>query len=112
MARIEPKRRTTLTLVAVLALGAVAASQLGVGAAAKQDGRAGSGGRAVAHRAGGRVASAPAGPDARIYRVADAAIEPTLGITKKGDVFYAAAAGVTGVDVMRSTDDGGTWEET
>ena len=112
MARTRLTRRSTLALTAVVALAAAVASQLAVGAAPPQDGKAGSGGTAVAHRAGGRVVAAPNAPDGRIYRVADAAIEPTLGITKKGDIFYTASSGVTGVDVMRSTDDGGTWEET
>ena len=108
MARI----RTLSTPVLVFALLGVIASQLAVDAAPPQDGQKGSGGRAVAHRAGGRVVNASNAPDARLYRVAERAIEPTLGITKKGDVFYTAAASTTGVDVMRSTDEGGTWEET
>jgi hypothetical protein len=96
----------------LLSLAAALAAQFGAEAAPPQDGKKGSGGTAVAHRAGGRVVAAANAPDARIYTVASDAIEPTLGITKKGDIFYAAAASVTGVDVMRSTDDGGTWENT
>ncbi|MDQ3952544.1 MAG: glycoside hydrolase [Actinomycetota bacterium] len=109
MERIRTRRTPLLVFVALLG---VVASQLAVDAAAPQDGQEGSGGRAVAHRAGGRAVKAPNAPDARLYRVAERAIEPTLGITKKGDVFYTAAASTTGVDVMRSTDEGGTWEET
>ncbi|HEX2196704.1 MAG TPA: sialidase family protein, partial [Actinomycetota bacterium] len=105
-------RTRTFSVLAFVALLGVVVSQLAVDAAAPQDGQKGSGGRAVAHRAGGRVVQAPNAPDARLYRVAERAIEPTLGITKKGDVFYTAAASTTGVDVMRSTDEGGTWEET
>jgi hypothetical protein len=93
-------------------LVAAAAFQIAAEAAGPQDGHAGSGGAAVAHRAGGRVVRAGNAPDARIYEVADRAIEPTLGITKKGDIFYTAAASTNGVDVLRSTDDGGTWENT
>ena len=105
-------RRSIRAAFAVLALAAVAASQLAVNAAAPQDGQKGSGGRAVAHRAGGKVVSAPSRPDGRIYRVADRAIEPTLGITKDGAIFYTAAASSNGVDVLRSTNDGGTWKNT
>ena len=104
--------RSTVVVAAIGVAAAVASAYLPVEAAAKQDGQKGSGGPAVAHRAGGRPVSASNVPDARIYQVAGAAIEPTIGITKKGDVFYTATAGLTGVDVMRSTDDGGTWEET
>ncbi|HYP23206.1 MAG TPA: sialidase family protein, partial [Actinomycetota bacterium] len=109
--RTRTTRRSKVA-AALVALAAVAATQLAVDAAAPQDGQKGSGGRAVAHRAGGRVVTASKAPDGRIYRVADAAIEPTLGITKEGAIFYTAAASVTGVDVLRSTDDGGTWENT
>src|SRR3712207_5353279 len=69
VARSRLIRRSTLALTAALSLAAVVASQLVVGAAAPQDGRAGSGGTAVAHRAGGRVVSAKNAPDGRIYRV-------------------------------------------
>ena len=109
MARTPTRRIPVLVFVALLG---VVASQLAVDAAGPQDGQEGSGGRAVAHRAGGRTVSAPNAPDGRIYRVAERAIEPTLGITKKGDIFYTAAGGTNGVEVLRSTDDGGTWEET
>src|SRR5688572_27492337 len=55
VARGRFERRSTLAFVTALALAAVGASQLVVGAAPPQDGREGSGGTAVAHRAGGRV---------------------------------------------------------
>jgi hypothetical protein len=104
--------RRLLAVLALPALVAAAASQMTAEAAPPQNGQPGSGGLAVAHRAGGKIVPAPQAPDARIYKVADRAIEPTIGITKKGDVFYTASSGVTGVDVLRSTDDGGTWENT
>ncbi|MDQ3916109.1 MAG: glycoside hydrolase [Actinomycetota bacterium] len=104
-------RRLT-AILAVPALLAAALFQLAAEAAAPQDGQEGSGGRAIAHRAGGKVVNAPNAPDGRIYQVAERAIEPTIGITKKGDIFYTASSGVTGVDVLRSTDDGATWENT
>lgn len=43
-----------------------------------------------------------------MFYVGHAALEPTLGITEKGSVFYTAA--YSPVDVMRSTDQGRTWD--
>lgn len=80
-------------------------------------GQKGSGGRAVAHRSGGRRISTPAiarrAPDARLFYVGgDIGLEPTLGVNRKGTVFYVAAkSGPFRSLVMRSRDDGATWED-
>ncbi|MFP5352225.1 MAG: sialidase family protein [Actinomycetota bacterium] len=71
-----------------------------------------SGGRAVAHNSGGRTISTPSvtskAPEADLYNVGHDAVEPTLGITNKGDVFYTAAG--TRNEVVRSSDGGKTWK--
>ena len=69
------------------------------------------GGRGVAHKADGKVVQAGNLPTGRMYQVGSDAIEPTLGINKKGDIFYTAAPGVTQVDVYRSTDGGESWKQ-
>ncbi|HJR44147.1 MAG TPA: sialidase family protein [Actinomycetota bacterium] len=72
-----------------------------------------SGGRAVAHHAEGKPIKDPAvtarAPEADLYNVGVDALEPTLGITKKDDVFYAAANG-TRNEVMLSSDGGKKWK--
>lgn len=68
------------------------------------------GGLAIPHRAEGRVVKAAGAPRAEFHAVGVDAIEPTLGITKRGDVFYTATGGLSPV-VMKSTDKGRTWEE-
>ena len=77
----------------------------------------GSGGRAVAHRGGGnRVRSAEGrAPRAEISRIViDGmpvnAVEPTLGLTKDGDIFYTAFQGNTRIDVVHSADGGRSWD--
>ncbi|MDQ3958370.1 MAG: glycoside hydrolase [Actinomycetota bacterium] len=99
-------------VVALLAVLTSAGPRGAAEAAARQDGQEGSGGTAVAHYAGGKVVRVSNAPDARIYRVGARAIEPTLGINEKGDIFYTAADWITNVDVFRSTDGGRTWENT
>lgn len=86
-----------------------------IGAQAEQTERS-SGGRAVASRDGKR-AGAPRLPVARTYSVGMHALEPTLGLTPGGTVFYAAAgfefAGrLPGTQILRSDDGGKTWENT
>lgn len=76
----------------------------------------GSGGKAVAHYAGGKRISAGAitkkAPTAQQSRLNHGAGEPTLAFNKKGDVFFPAAeiALRNTVDVMRSTDNGKSWK--
>ena len=78
---------------------------------ARPPGSDGSGGKAVAHRAGGKKVSAGNRPDAKLHSVGGAqAIEPTIGINKKGHVFYTAASWIQDVDVWKSTDDGESWK--
>jgi hypothetical protein len=80
-------------------------------ASARSDG---SGGRAVVHRAGGRLIRASKlvkqSPDARLYRVGSSALEPTLGITRDGQIFYTAFQSNVRIEVMRSTNEGKTWK--
>lgn len=92
------------------------APQLGLGAN-DPSGQKGSGGRAVAHRSGGRAISTPAiarrAPDARLFYVGgELGFEPTLGLNRQGTVFYVAAkSGPFRPVVMRSRDGGATWED-
>ncbi|MEA2433546.1 MAG: hypothetical protein QOG54_1003 [Actinomycetota bacterium] len=79
----------------------------------------GSGGKAVAHRDGGaevKSASARAdAPDAEISRIVVNklplnGVEPTLGLTKTGDIFYTAFQTNTRIEVAHSGDGGKTWD--
>lgn len=86
-------------------------------AEAKEDptGQTGSGGRAVVHRAGGRLVTEPAlvrrAPDARLHRTGFATFEPTMGITKKGTIFANAIdLDLNEPSIIRSMDDGRTWK--
>jgi hypothetical protein len=78
------------------------------------NGRRGSGGRAVAHHAGGvRIASAravSAAPDGRFYRLGINGWEPTIGVDDKGRVFYQARFSNLEPQVLRSTNEGDTWK--
>lgn len=74
-------------------------------------GQEGSGGRAVAHRSGGRqIGNAAAGPDARLFRTGFGSFEPTLGVTKDGSLFTNALGEMGEPLVIRSSDEGGSWE--
>ena len=106
------KRFTILSLALVGALVAAllfpAAPKNSV-AVAKGDG---SGGRATTHYAGGKLvkgAAARNAPDAKYMNLGQDALEPTLGQTKNGMVFYAAADTARN-DVVRTKDGGKTWE--
>ncbi|MFP5352716.1 MAG: sialidase family protein [Actinomycetota bacterium] len=79
----------------------------------------GSGGKAVAHRDGGaRVGSQSAQDDAPTSHLSRITIdglpingvEPTLGLTKSGDIFYTAFQGNTRIEVAHSGDEGKTWD--
>ncbi len=76
-------------------------------------GRAGAGGLAVAHRAGGvpirSKTVAASAPKARLFRTGYDSWEPTLGVTEKG-VFFNAFGG-TAYYAVRSTDGGKSWKE-
>ena len=75
----------------------------------------GSGGRAVAHYQDGKVVTDPAvtskAPDARLYQVGKNAVEPTMGVTKNGQMVYTALESNTAIFVMRSADGGRTWDD-
>ena len=103
-----------VVLVALLACLALALSVL-PGAETATAGGDGSGGRAVAHHAGGqkirdRQITSKA-PEAKLYFVGKEAIEPTMGVTKEGQMFYTAFQSNTQIFVMRSGDGGRTWED-
>lgn len=69
--------------------------------------------RVVAHRAGGRAVEGGRLPSVRAWSIDHPAAEPTLGIARNGDVFYAAGDPTTfplPVDVLRSEDRGRSWE--
>ena len=108
--------------LAIAVFVALLVASLGFGKAPDQANAAGasgdgSGGKAVAHSAGGRVLrGADQGPDAKLFRIKDqngapiAAGEPTLGVTNEGNVFYTAIQTNTRVEVLRSQDEGKSWE--
>ncbi|HEX8085562.1 MAG TPA: sialidase family protein [Solirubrobacteraceae bacterium] len=78
------------------------------------DGQAGSGGRAVAYRSGGRVdESAEArslAPESRLWRTGYGSWEPTIGINRAGTVFFSARNTNADPGVALSRDGGRTWE--
>ncbi|HEX2058058.1 MAG TPA: sialidase family protein [Actinomycetota bacterium] len=105
-------RTRNVTAVAVAAaLVAVAAVQAFSSADAKPDG---SGGKAVAHYAGGKIIrkgpAAAAAPEAMLYQTGVNALEPTLGLDSDGDVFFVGVPAL-GASIMRSQDNGKTWED-
>lgn len=107
------RRGRVAVISATLCIALFGANTSGTGAVAGEDG---SGGRAVAHHAGGApIKGAPAGPDARLHRIVIekipiAAGEPTLGVTNEGNVFYTAIQSNTRIEVLRSSDDGRSWD--
>jgi hypothetical protein len=85
--------------------------------AAADVGDDGAGGKAVAHYAGGKVIGGNnRGPTMKLFRIKDSsgtpikAGEPTLGVTNEDNVFYTAIQGNTRVEVMRTTNEGKTWD--
>ena len=72
-------------------------------------------GKAIAHR-DGKPATASRLPTAQTFSIGGKAIEPTLGLTPGGDIFYAAAGfgrgGLAGTQVLTSQDAGRTWTNT
>ncbi|HEV2757142.1 MAG TPA: sialidase family protein [Actinomycetota bacterium] len=105
------RARRVQALILLTALVAAAAVQGFTTAGAAGDGSAG---KAVAHYAGGKVIKdrriVASAPDARTYSPGIDAKEPTLGLTTDGDVFFVGMEG-QGASIMRSTDQGKTWEE-
>ena len=90
-----------LTIAVGLALTSILVGQFATA------GGDGSGGRAVAHYAGGERASGAAAtakaPDARLYQVGKNAVDPTMGVTKDGQMFYTAAESNTSIFVNSLT---------
>ena len=106
------RRPIVLALVGVVVTMALIASPQAVPASAALGGD-GSGGKAVAHKSGFRKAPASAArkaPDAKMFRLGLNAGEPTLGLTKNGDVFYTAIQTNTRVEILRSQNEGKKWE--
>ncbi|HYP22420.1 MAG TPA: hypothetical protein VEV43_02505, partial [Actinomycetota bacterium] len=105
------RTRHVAALAAVVALVAAGLLQVVSTADAKPDGSAG---KAVAHYAGGKVirsgAAAANAPEAALYYPGINALEPTLGLNKDGDVFFVGVP-TAGAAIMRSTDQGKTWED-
>ena len=102
----RPARLALLVLVAAIAVALPWASPPGNAGLA-------SGGKAVAHAAGGKKAKAGKAPVARLYDVGHDALEPTIGIAEDKTLFFAAASStLEGTAIMRSTDGGKSWEDT
>ncbi|MDQ4125629.1 MAG: glycoside hydrolase [Actinomycetota bacterium] len=101
-------RRGVAACACALVVAAFGGGAGGAAAAASGEPR----GQAVAHREGGRTIDAGRLPSVKTWSIDHPAAEPTLGVAKNGDVFYAAAdlATALGVDVMRSRDRGRSWE--
>lgn len=78
------------------------------------DGQWHSGGRAVAHYSGGVEIKDPSitaqAPDGRFYRLGVNGWEPTIGVDNKGRIFYQARNADLEPHVVRSTNEGHTWE--
>lgn len=104
--------RLSLSILIVTALGLIGSFPGSTTATAAGDG---SGGRAVAHRAGGQIVRTPSvvrdAPDARLYQVGKDAVEPTMGFTRSGEMVYTAFESNTSIFVMRSADGGNTWDD-
>lgn len=75
-------------------------------------GQLSSGGKAVAHKQGGRKISSGNVPRAKLFDVGYPAGEPTLAITKKGDMFFPSinVYQANHVEVAKSTNGGKTWK--
>lgn len=81
-------------------------------------GQAFSGPKARPHRAGARPVTVEeaAPPDAVLYRTCEYTYEPTLGVTRDGDLFYVGYASRTSdsprapLTVGRSSDGGASWQ--
>ncbi len=78
------------------------------------DGQWHSGGRAVAHHAGGvpitDASVRSQAPDGRFYRLGINGWEPTIGVDDKGRIFYQARHSNLEPHVVRSTNEGHTWK--
>lgn len=108
-------RASGRTKAAALAALATLIGTIGASAGPK-DARVASGGRAVAHR-DGKLVRAGNAPTMISYFVGFSALEPTVGLDDKKNIFYAASsfdvAGgrLASPDVILSSDGGKTWED-
>lgn len=110
---LNARSLTLMAIAATFAMALTALPQVQPASAARD----GSGGKAVAHTGGGRRApSAQAqAPTAKLHRINVKgtpinAVEPTLGLTKDGDIFYTAFQSNTRIEVVHSGDKGRTWD--
>ena len=104
------RRRRAAIATTILALVAGALTGPGLSAKGKQSGLEGAGGPGVAHYAGGKAIKGASVPSARLYRIGLPSGEPTVGVTNEGNVFTVAIQSNTRVEVLRSDNEGGTWE--
>jgi hypothetical protein len=107
------KARRPVAVAALLGLLALALSvSTPTTADAKSKPSDGSGGPAVAHKAGGKKVdySGPR-PDAKLSRLGIDSGEPTIGVANNGWVYTSAIQSNTRVVVMRSKNQGKTWED-
>lgn len=105
------RRRRAAAATAILAI--LAGAMWGgpsLQAKGRQSGLEGAGGPGVAHYPGGVAIKGHRVPSARLYRLGIPSGEPTVGVTNEGNVFTVAIQTNTRVDVMRSKNEGGTWE--
>ena len=103
-------RRTVIAAVATLAVAVGSLWSPDLSAKGRQTGRVGAGGRAVAHFAGAKAVARKNVPSALLYRVGLPSGEPTVGTTHDGNVFTVAIQTNTRVEVLRSKNEGGTWD--
>ena len=108
------RRAVALAVLGTTLLVALLGSTGNQTAVAGGTGQEGSGGRAVVHRSGARRVDSSAlkakAPDSRLFRVGHNAVEPTLGQTKNGDIFYTAFQTNTRVEILRSQNEGKSWD--
>lgn len=108
---ISIPRRFAAAGLAVALVATLFAISSNRSADAGQKGTEGAGPRAIAHHAGAKVIPGnDRGPSPRLFRVGFNSGEPTIGVTNEGNLFFAALPSVAS-KVVRSTDDGKTWED-
>ena len=77
------------------------------------DGKAGAGGKAVAYRSDGRLVTTPeavaAAPETRLWRTGYGSWEPSLGVNRRGTIFFSARNTNADPGVAISDDGGRTW---
>ncbi|HWC14802.1 MAG TPA: sialidase family protein [Actinomycetota bacterium] len=106
------RRRAALATSALVVVSVIAS----MGAQAGGTSRA-TGGKVVGHR-NGKVVPVSNAPKTQTNSIGGTALEPTLGLTPGGDVFYAAAGFtaargyLAATQILRSEDGGRTWTNT